>query len=75
MIRDFGEATRRAIEAGFDGVELAGSRYAMKRRIWPKHDLVMVSSVWREDLPKASLKHCLCEAVNRSHRKQPACTE
>jgi 2,4-dienoyl-CoA reductase-like NADH-dependent reductase (Old Yellow Enzyme family) len=26
-IRDFGEATRRAIEAGFDGVEIHGANH------------------------------------------------
>ncbi|MEJ7301331.1 flavocytochrome c, partial [Staphylococcus caprae] len=37
MINDFGEATRRAIEAGFDGVEIHGANTYLLQQFFSPH--------------------------------------
>ena len=37
LIKDFGEATRRAIEAGFDGIELHGASGYMIQQFFSPH--------------------------------------
>ena len=50
IIRDFGESTRRAIEAGFDGVELHGANGYLIQQFFSPH------SNRREDQYGGSLK-------------------
>jgi hypothetical protein len=46
VIHDFGEATRRAIEAGFDGVELHGAHGFLSRTSSPGLTSVLTNGVF-----------------------------
>ena len=65
MIEDFGEATRRAIEAGFDGVEIHGANTYLLQQFFSPH------SNRREDTWEAVVK--TYAIPNRSTNKSSTC--
>jgi 2,4-dienoyl-CoA reductase-like NADH-dependent reductase (Old Yellow Enzyme family) len=74
IIRDFGEATRRAIEAGFDGVEIHGANGYLLQQFFSPHTNRR-NDRWGGDLNKRlTFPLAIVDEVKRvvaAHAKQP----
>lgn len=74
-VADFGEATRRAIEAGFDGVELHGANTYLLQQFFSPHSNRRTDEYGSKDLPHRFqfIKEVLASvfAARRKYAKRP----
>jgi len=74
IVRDFGEATRRAIEAGYDGVEIHGANGYLIQQFYSPHTNRRTDRWGGDEEKRLAFPLAVVDAVNsavRQHAKRP----